>query len=120
MVLAPGGENPRPELEPAKKSVGIRLTKRNIAIEGIQTLRHQMISLETSELVGRRKRSTAWTSCFGARDYQPHIKLLKPGSEIDRDLKPIGRYFRMCFQTIDFGKYEIVTYPRAKDRKSLS
>ena len=41
MVLAPGGENPRPELEPAKRSAGIRLTKRNTAIEEIQALRRK-------------------------------------------------------------------------------
>ena len=111
MVFAPGGENPRPELEPAMRSVGIRLTKRNTAIEHIQTLRREMISFETPQIVGQRKPSTAWTSCFGSRRYQPHIKLLRPGSEIERDLTSIGKYFRTCFKTIEFGKYEIVTRP---------
>ena len=109
MVLAPGGENPRPELEPAKRSVGIRLTKRNTAIEQIQVLRREMLLLETAQVVGQRKPSTAWTSCFGSRHYQPHIKLLRPGSEIDRDLTSIGKYFRACFKTIEFGKYKINT-----------
>lgn len=118
MVLAPGGENPRPELEPAKRSVGIRLTKRNTAIEEIQALRREMISLETSQVVGRRKPSTEWTSCFGSRHYQPHIKLLRPGSEIDRDLTSIGEYFRMGFTTIDFGKYKIVTRSSGVDRRN--
>ena len=108
MVLAPGGENPRPDLVPAKRSVGIRLTKRNSAIEHIQALRREMISFETPQVVGQRKPSTAWTNCFGSRHYQPHVKLLKPGSEIDRDLTSIGKYFRMCFTTIEFGKYKIV------------
>lgn len=116
MVLAPGGENPRPELEPARRSVGIRLTKRNTAVEQIQALRHEMISLETTQVVGQRNPSTAWTSCFGARHYQPHIKLLKPGSEIDRDLTSIGRYFRMCFSTFEFDKYRIVTHTGAMNR----
>ena len=69
MVLAPGGENPRPELEPAKRPVGTRLTKRNTAIEQIQALRREMLSFETPQVVGQRKPSTAWTSCFGSRQY---------------------------------------------------
>ena len=116
MVLAPGGENPRPEHEPARRSVGIRLTKRNTAVEQIQALRHEMILLETPQVVGRRKPSTAWTSCFGSRHYQPHIKLLKPGSEIDRDLTSIGHYFRKCFSTIEFDKYRIDTRTGAMNR----
>lgn len=119
MVLAPGGENPRPELEPAKRSVGIRLTKRNTAVEEIQALRREMILLETPQVVGRRIPSTAWTSCFGSRHYQPHIKLLRPGSEIDRDLTSIGHYFRMCLSVIEFGRYEIVTRPRGVHRREV-
>ena len=34
MVLAPGGENPRPELEPNRRSVGIRLTRRKQRYRG--------------------------------------------------------------------------------------
>ncbi len=120
MVFAPGSENPRPELEPAKRSVGIRLTKRNTAIEDIHALRHRMISLETSHVVGQRKRSTAWTSCFGARRYQPHVKLLGPGNEIDHDLTTIGQQFRDFFKTMEFGKYEIVTRPRSLDHRIRS
>ena len=36
MVLAPGGENPRSDLEPAHRSVAIRLIRRNQAITEIQ------------------------------------------------------------------------------------
>lgn len=119
MVLAPGGENPRPELEPAKRSVGIRLTKRNIAVERIQELRSAMCALETPETIGRRKPSTAWTSCFGSRHYQPHVKLLHPGSEIDRDLTDLGAAFRMCFSMLEFGKYEVTSRgPRVRSTSS--
>ena len=109
MVLAPGGENPRPELDPARRSVAIRLTRRNRAVPDIQALRTEMRRLETPEVVGTPKPSTAWTNCFGARHFQPHIKLLKPGSLIDRDLRLIGDGFRGQFETLEFGKYEIVT-----------
>ena len=107
MVLAPGGENPRPELEPARRSVGIRLTKRNSAIVEIQKMRQSIYKLETRRVIGTRKRTTAWTSCFGARHYQPHMKLLHPGSEIERDLRPLGESFRSAFNEIAFGKYEV-------------
>ena len=120
MVLAPGGENPRPELNPAKRSVGLRLTRRNSAITEIQALRREMYKLETRKVVGRRKPSTDWTSCFGSRHYQPHIKLLRPGSEIDRDLTEIGESFRQHFNVLEFGKYGVVLRPRrrADDRGS--
>ena len=52
-----------------------------------------MRRLETPEVIGGRKASTEWTSCFGARHYQPHFKLLRPGSEIERDLRPIDEAF---------------------------
>ena len=109
MPLVPGGENPRPDIDPASKSVGIRLTKRNQAIDEIQALRSEMCELETPEVVGERQRSTAWKSCFGAKRYQPHILFLRPGSGIDRDLRPLGTSFRSHLQKIEFNKYEVIT-----------
>lgn len=109
MVLAPGGENPRPDIDPATKSVGVRLTKRNQAIDEIQSLRSEMCGLETPEVVGNRQPSTAWRSCFGAKRYQPHIVFLRPGSGIDRDLHPLGASFRSHIQKIEFNKYEVIT-----------
>jgi hypothetical protein len=82
MILAPGGENPRPELEPSQRSVGIRLAKRNHAIDKIQHLRARIYRLETPAVIGERKRTSAWTNCFEPRHYEPHIKLLRPGSGI--------------------------------------
>ena len=114
MVLAPGGENPRPELEPSKRSVGIRLTKRNRAIDEIQRLRASIYRLETPEVVGTRKRTTSWTNCFGARRYQPHITLLRSGSEIERDLTILGTAFRSEIERINFGRFEVKC--RSSDR----
>ena len=107
MVLAPGGENPRPELDPARRSVGIRFTKRNKAISQIQGLRTEMRLFETPSVLGRRKPSTRWSSCFGARTYQPHIKLLRPGNEVDFDLTTLGKAFRMAFTTIEFCRFSV-------------
>ncbi|MCY4656440.1 MAG: hypothetical protein OXC80_06445 [Gammaproteobacteria bacterium] len=107
MVLAPGGENPRPDLDPSRRSLGIRLTKRNKAISQIQELRTEMRRFETPAIVGGPKPSTWWSSSFGARGYQPHIKLLRPGSEVDSDLTKLGEAFREAFTTIDFRKFTI-------------
>ena len=108
MVFAPGGENPQPKYDPSRLSVGIRLTKRNSAIDDIQALRETVYRFETPDVIGRRKRTTAWTNCFGARHYQPHIKLLRPGNGLQRDLTTIGKSFRASLNTIDFGKYEVL------------
>ena len=107
MVLAPGGENPRPELEPRYRSVGIRLTKRNAAVSQILALRRGLYQKETAKMVRNRKPTTDWTNAFGARHYQPHIKLLRPGSGIDRDLTKIGQDFRSGIDRIEFGKFEV-------------
>lgn len=107
MVLAPGGENPRPELDPRALSVGIRVTRRNRAIPEIQRLRRNVYRFETSEIVGRRMATTAWTNCFGSKHYQPHIQLLRPWSKIPRDLTEIGKSFRSEILEIDFDTFEL-------------
>ena len=94
MVLAPGGENPRAELDPGSLSVGIRITRRNSAIGDIQRLRENVYRFETPAAIGSRKRTTAGTNAFGSRNYQPHIQLLKPWSKLDPDLTVIGQVFR--------------------------
>ncbi len=107
MVLAPGGENPKPGLAPGRRSVGIRLTRRNQALEGIQNLRTDISRFETKDVIGNRKPTSAWTNCFGARHYQPHIKLLRPGSEIDHNLTKLGEIFRSEINKIEFDRFQV-------------
>ena len=116
MVFAPGGIVAQPHIDRAKKSVGIRLKRRNQAIEAIQKLRGQMCDLETSEVIGDRQPSTAWKSCFGPRKYLPHVLLLRPGSGVDRDLTPLGTSFRAQIRTIEFGRYDVTTREPPSDR----
>lgn len=74
MVLAPGGENPRPDLEPSRRSVGIRLTRRNSSRAAIQSLREPLYRLETPEVIGySRKPTNAHTNASGARHIQPTL-----------------------------------------------
>ena len=106
MVMAPGGENPRPDQEPARRSVGIRLTRRNTAIQEILNLRRTLYEKETPELLGKHKPSSNWNSAFGARKYQPRIKLLRPGNGVDRDLTILGGNFRENLSQIEFSRFE--------------
>ncbi len=103
MVFAPGGENPRPNLKPSLRSVGIRLTKRNIAIPHILKLRRNIYKYESNYI--KRSNTTDWKSAFGSRHYQPHIKLLKPGTLINDDLTLIGNEFRNSIKKIEFSKF---------------
>ena len=107
MVQATGGEVPQPGLDPSSRKIGIRLTKRNKAISHIQELRTEMRLFETPAVVGNRKPSTRWRSCFGAYNYQPHVTLLREGNELGSDLTKLGEAFRMAFTTIEFDKFMI-------------
>ncbi len=97
MVLAPGGENPRPDLDPAANKVGIRVHRQSSASPLIQSYRARLLAYETLTVLGIRKPSTAKTSAFGARHFQPHMTLLRSGSGIARDLTMIGEEFRRSF-----------------------
>ena len=112
MVLAPGGENPRSELDPGSISVGIRVTRRNRAIDDIQRLRESVYSHETPEIIGIRKPTTAWANCFGSRHYQPHIQLLRPWSKTRRDLTEIGRLFRSEIEQIELNEFQVESRTR--------
>lgn len=107
MVLAPGGENPRPGLIPSESSIGIRLTRRNQAIPEIMELRRSVYQKETPNIVPNRRLTSDRRSAFGARSYQPHVQLIRPGSGIDADLTKIGRLFRSKVGVLEFDRFEI-------------
>ena len=115
MILAPGGENPRPELDPRALSVGIRVTRRNRAVADIQELRQSVYRFETLEVIGKRKATMAWTNCFGSRHYQPHIQLLRPWHKIDSSLARIGSRFRSEIDYIEFDHFQIEFRHRVDD-----
>ena len=116
MVMAPGGENPRDELDPRRRAVGVRLTKRNSAIEAIVALRRGIYRHETPEILGTRKGSTAWRSAFGARHYQPHVKIVGPHAGMPYDLGVIGDAFRASLRTIEFDNFEVRFMPPRRRR----
>ena len=107
MVLAPGGENPRPNLVPAKKKIGIRIHKSSKFREKILEYRRQFFLYETRKVLGTRKPSSKTRNAFGARHFQPHIAILKSGSGIQTDLTEVGDNFRDSIHEIHFDKFII-------------
>jgi len=107
MVMTPGGENPRPDIDPAGRSVGVRVHKRSAAMRDIQDYRKQLLKHETMRVLGPRSPSTATSSAFGARYFQPHMVILRPGSGIGRDLSLIGGPFRETLGELRFDRFVV-------------
>ena len=73
----------------------VSIQRKNIAQPEILRLRERLHIHETPEVLGSRRRSTHSFDAFGARHFQPHMALLRPGNGIDRDLKKLVRYSGM-------------------------
>lgn len=104
MVMAPGGENPRPDLDPATRKVGVRIHRQSPALKDIHHIRKRLLNYETDEVLGRRPPSTLKRSAFGARYYQAHMTLIHAGSGIDRNLSKMGKLFRAELGTLTLDK----------------
>ena len=107
MVLAPGGENPRPELDPARRKVGVRVKRGTMTRTQIDAYRDRLLQFETRAVLGTRRPSTAKSNAFGARHFQPHVTLLQAGSGIDRDLTKIGQAFRSHFGSFRVDRFQV-------------
>lgn len=105
MVLWPGGENPRPEIDPGNRKVGVRVQWQSRSMTQIQLLRRELIAKETSEILGNRSPSGKRRSAFGARSFQPHIALIRAGSGIGRDLSLLGEKFRSEIGNLTFDRF---------------
>jgi hypothetical protein len=108
MTMTPGGENPRPDVDPNTCPVGVRVHKSSQAYIKIQELRAQLIKFETESVLGKRRPSTKTRNAFGSRYYQPHITLLRQGSGVGADLRPLGDAFRRSIEKIEFNSFEII------------
>lgn len=107
MVLAPGGENPRPDLEPKEHRIGIRIHKQSRTLEKISDLRSRLLRFETKQVLGSRAPSTNKTNAFGAQYFQPHVVFLEPQNEIGRELSLVGKSFRNLIGALTFDRFEI-------------
>ncbi|RFM30945.1 hypothetical protein DXN04_31960 [Chitinophaga silvisoli] len=107
MVMAPGGENPRPNLIPGRHKIGVRVHRRSAFRKKIYRYRQQLSIHETKRILGRRQQSNNSRSAFGARYFQPHITLLNAGADIDDDLTVLGDAFRNAIDTIVFDRFSV-------------
>ena len=119
MVLAPGGENPRPELEPRHCKVGIRIQRSNPASVAIQSYRARLLAYETRNVVGGRRPSTRNRNAFGARFFQPHMVLARSGNRIGRDLTKVGELFRRTLKQFTFDRFSIEIVRKDNARRKL-
>lgn len=105
MVFAPGGENPKPDLTPGEKKIGIRITRTSEFRDSINQYRSLFLNQETPKILGSRRPSTKSRNAFGARHFQPHIAILRAGSGIITDLSEVGKLFRERVGEIHFDKF---------------
>lgn len=117
MVMAPGGENPRLELDPALRKIGVRVHRPSTATSIIRAYRERLLQYETREVLGKRSPSTHATNAFGARHFQPHMSVLRAGSGIDRDLKIIGQQFRESLGNLTFDKFLVEVVRKTINRE---
>jgi len=104
MAMAPGGENPRPDVDMARVSIGLRVNRAASEADAIFRLRSRFYLHETPRVLGQRKPSHHRRSAFGARSYQPHINLIWGGSGLDPDLTKAGTLFRALGPLVAFDR----------------
>jgi hypothetical protein len=104
MVMAPGGENPRPDVDPSINAIGVRIKRDAPGMQQIRAFRARFYPYETQDVLGVRRPSDHAKSAFGARHFQPHITLLRNGSNLDRDLTKIGNLFRASISPIGLNR----------------
>ena len=107
MVMAPGGENERPEINPDERQIGLRLHRSADAYSRVSELRANFFRLEAAAGVPKRNRSTLRLSAFGARNYQPHMTICQPGHGLGRNLSPHGEALRAGLGDLHFDRFEV-------------
>ncbi len=107
MVMTPGGENPRQEIKASDNLVGIRIHRKCSSREEILKLRNQILMYETKLVLGTRKPSTKIRNAFGSRWFQPHMAMLRSGSNVQEDLTKLGIPFRKKIGDLLYDKFEI-------------
>lgn len=107
MTMAPGGENPRDDIDPRRCSIGLRIRRAEGATKPLEALRRRFYGLESIRALGPRQRSDRRNSAFGARNYQPHVTVLRPGAVSDPDLSKLGEALRAHVPAIAFDRFVI-------------
>jgi len=105
MVMARGGEIPRPDIEPANRKIGIRIQRQSVAMDTIFAYRQRILNYETAAALGHKPPSSRKRSAFGAPHFQPHMTLLTPGSGVNRDLTKLGSLFRERIGNLQYDRF---------------
>ncbi|WP_316164547.1 MULTISPECIES: hypothetical protein [unclassified Bradyrhizobium] len=107
MAMAPGGENPRDDVDPSRCMIGLRIRRANGASAAIEGLRERFYCHETIDVLGTRRPSDHRRSAFGAHHFQPHISVLKPGAIADPNLSGLGKLLRDSIDEISFDHFSV-------------
>jgi hypothetical protein len=91
-VFAPGGGSPRRDLDPGEHKVGLRVRREAEVMGEIEAYRERLLAEEPSIFV--RDES-----------FEPTMALLRPGSDVDRDLRPLGQLFRKRVPLLRFDAF---------------
>jgi hypothetical protein len=107
MTMAPGGENPRPDIDARRTKIGLRIQRKSDACVQIHLLRSRFYAPEARILAPERSPSAKRRNAFGARYYQPHITVLKSRSGIDPDLSKAGVQLRASVPPLEFDQFVV-------------
>lgn len=112
MPMAPGGENPRSDIDIGMHEIGVRIKRGTPERLDLERLRANFYAFETPAVLEGRRASTNTRNAFGARNYQPHITLLKKGCRIEGSLRNLGEQFRMSMTQLRLDRFVIRTRAR--------
>jgi hypothetical protein len=115
MTMTPGGENPRPDVDPSTCPIGVRIRRTTPATSLVREFRAKFYPHETPKVLGLRPPSTHTRSAFGARYFQPHITLLKSGTGIDSKLSLVGELFRASIPPVRLDRFIVKCRSRKAD-----
>lgn len=104
MVVAPGGENPRPDLDPATRPLALRVRRDSAAYTDIQKYRSQFLAFESPRVLAGRSPSGPRKSAFGSHHYQPHITVCSRAHGLTGDLRPYGDILRTSLGSVTFNR----------------
>ena len=78
----------------------------------------ELTEMETDDVLGARAGSTRRRNAFGARHYQPHLKICGSHNGAPQNLTELGKRLRVSLDVVRFSYYEVRTSPPAGSSNS--
>ena len=104
MVMAPGGEKSRPDINPLCHKIGFRIQKSSPAAVAVAELRERMVAVEQEFLACAHETASKVKISAGA-NFQPHITVLFPGHGVS-DISTMATKFRSEIESISFDRFK--------------